>query len=90
MPIEIKKSVKPVKYNLAINELEKRLLDIESNKKNELIWLLEHETVFTGGTSHKESEILDKTINFVKTNRGGKITCHNPCLLYTSPSPRDS
>ncbi len=81
MPIEIKKSVKPVKYNLAINELEKRLLDIESNKKNELIWLLEHETVFTGGTSHKESEILDKTINFVKTNRGGKITCHNPGQL---------
>ena len=81
MPIEIKKSVKPVKYNLAINVLEKRLLDIETNKKNELIWLLEHETVFTGGTSHKESEILDKTINFVKTNRGGKITCHNPGQL---------
>ena len=46
-----------------------------------MIWILEHESIFTGGTSFKENEILDKKINFVKTNRGGKITYHGPGQL---------
>ena len=32
MNIEIKKSIKPVKYDVAIKLLEKRLLDINNNK----------------------------------------------------------
>ena len=78
MNIEIKKSVKPVKYNFAINKLEQRLEQIKQNKNNELIWVLEHEEVFTAGTSFKENEILDKSIDYIKTNRGGKITYHCP------------
>ena len=46
-----------------------------------LIWILEHEEVYTGGTSYKENEILDKSINLIKTNRGGKITHHGPGQL---------
>ncbi|MDC1245445.1 lipoyl(octanoyl) transferase LipB [Pelagibacteraceae bacterium] len=78
MNIEIKKSVKPVKYEDAIKFLEERLLDINNNKKNNLIWILEHEEIYTAGTSYKEKEILNKDINLVKTNRGGKITYHGP------------
>ena len=78
MNIEIKKSIKPVKYNFALNKMEKRLDEIHNKKNRELIWLLEHEEVYTGGTSYKENEILDKKINFIKTNRGGKITYHGP------------
>ena len=78
MNIEIKKSVKPVKYDFAINKLEQRLEQIKQNKKNELIWILEHNEVFTAGTSFKENEILDKSIDYIKTNRGGKITYHGP------------
>ena len=81
MNIEIKKSIKPVKYNLAIKLLEERLLDININKKGDLIWILEHEEIYTAGTSYKESEILNKDINLVKTNRGGKITYHGPGQL---------
>ncbi len=81
MNIEIKKSVKPVKYDLAINKLEQRLEQIKQNKKNELIWILEHNEVFTAGTSFKECEILDKSIDYIKTNRGGKITYHSPGQL---------
>ena len=81
MNIEIKKSIKPVKYINAIKKMEERLNDIFYGKKNELIWVLEHEKVFTGGTSYKESEILDKSINLIKTNRGGKITYHGPGQL---------
>ena len=81
MNIEIKKSIKPIKYNFALKMMEQRLDQIISEEKNELIWLLEHEEIFTGGTSYKESEILDKSINFLKTNRGGKITYHGPGQL---------
>tara|TARA_Y100000741_G_scaffold335098_1_gene292746 strand:- start:644 stop:1267 length:624 start_codon:yes stop_codon:yes gene_type:complete len=81
MNIEIKKSVKPVKYKFAIDKLEERLEQIRLNKKNELIWLLEHDEIFTAGTSFDESEIVDKSIRFVKTNRGGKITYHGPGQL---------
>ena len=78
MNIEIKKSVKPVKYDVAIKLLEERLLDISLNKKGDLIWILEHEEVYTAGSSYKEDEVLNKNIKLTKTNRGGKITYHGP------------
>ncbi len=81
MDIEIKKSIKPIKYIISKAKMEKRLDDIFNGKKNELIWILEHEEIYTGGTSYKENEILDKSINFIKTNRGGKITYHGPGQL---------
>tara|TARA_B100000787_G_scaffold159144_1_gene137049 strand:- start:40 stop:660 length:621 start_codon:yes stop_codon:yes gene_type:complete len=81
MNIEIKKSIKPVKYELAIKLLEERLLDINNNKKSDLIWLLEHEEVYTAGKSYKEEEILNKDIKLIKTNRGGKVTYHGPGQL---------
>jgi lipoyl(octanoyl) transferase len=54
------------------------LEQIKKNEGNELIWVLEHEEIYTGGTSFNNNEILDKSINFIKTNRGGKITYHGP------------
>ena len=81
MNIEIKKSIKPINYFYAINLLEKRLEDLHNNIDKELIWTLEHNEIFTAGTSYKESEILDNSINLIKTNRGGKITCHAPGQL---------
>tara|TARA_B100001559_G_scaffold302043_1_gene289464 strand:+ start:55 stop:678 length:624 start_codon:yes stop_codon:yes gene_type:complete len=81
MTFEIKKSEKPIKYKNAIDKLELRLEQIKLNKKKELIWILEHEEIFTAGTSFNEKEILDKSINYIKTNRGGKITYHGPGQL---------
>ena len=81
MNIEIKKSLKPVKYDEAMKLLEKRLLDISNNKKSDLIWILEHEEVYTAGSSYKEDEVLNKNIKLTKTNRGGKITYHGPGQL---------
>ena len=78
MKIEIKKSTKPVEYKEAIDFLEKRLVQINQKKETELIWILEHPSIYTAGTSYNENEILDKSINVIKTNRGGKITYHGP------------
>ena len=81
MDIEIKKSKKPINYQDAKDFMEKRLLNIDQNKSNELIWILEHEDLYTAGTSYTENEIIDKSINILKTNRGGKITYHGPGQL---------
>ena len=81
MNIEVKKSIKPVKYDDALKLLEERLADISISKKGDLIWILEHEEIYTAGTSYKEKEILNKDINLIKTNRGGKITYHGPGQL---------
>tara|TARA_B100001063_G_scaffold100125_1_gene93522 strand:+ start:387 stop:1007 length:621 start_codon:yes stop_codon:yes gene_type:complete len=81
MNIEIKKSKKPVKYNDAIKLMEERLLKINEQKNNELLWILEHDEIYTAGTSYNENEILDKSIKVIKTNRGGKITFHGPGQL---------
>ena len=81
MNIEIKKSVKPVNYIDAINIMEERLEQIFNNKEKELIWTLEHEEIYTAGTSYNEIDIIDKSIKIIETNRGGKITCHGPGQL---------
>ena len=81
MNIEIKKSIKPINYFDAINLLEKRLDNLHNYIDKELIWTLEHNEIFTAGTSFNESEILDNSIELIKTNRGGKITCHAPGQL---------
>ena len=81
MNIEIKKSIKPVNYFDAINILESRLKDLYENNEQQLIWTLEHNEIFTAGTSYKENEIIDKSIKILETNRGGKITYHGPGQL---------
>jgi len=81
MDIEIKKSKKPISYKNAISFLEKRLKKVIDKKSNELIWILEHDEVFTGGKTYSQKEILDKSIRVIQTNRGGKITYHGPGQL---------
>jgi len=81
MNIDIKKSTKLINYTEAIDFLEKRLIEVNQNKSNELIWVLEHPSTFTAGMSYNKNEILDKKINLIKTNRGGKITWHGPGQL---------
>ena len=81
MNIEIKKSLKPVNYVDAINFMEERLEQIFKKNEKDLIWTLEHEEIYTAGTSYSKTDIIDKSIKIIETNRGGKITCHGPGQL---------
>ena len=81
MNIEIKKSTKPIKYDDAIDELETRLKLVSEKRDKELIWILEHEPVYTAGTSFSKNDVLDKLIKIQVTNRGGKVTYHGPGQL---------
>mgnify|MGYP003389280707 FL=1 len=78
MSIDIKISSRLVGYKQAMKFLEKRVMAIKTGKARDLLWVLEHPTTYTSGIRSDKSEILDKKINVIKTNRGGKITLHNP------------
>lgn len=78
MYIEVKNSVKLVDYIDSMKILEKRVEDVSKGRKAELLWILEHSTVYTAGTSSKEKDLIDKNLKIIKTNRGGKHTLHSP------------
>jgi lipoyl(octanoyl) transferase len=78
MNIEVKKAAKPVNYIDSMKILEKRVEDVFLEKKDELLWIVEHDTVYTAGSSSKEEDLLDKNLQIIKTNRGGKHTLHSP------------
>ena len=78
MSIEIKITKKRVPYKKAMLYLNKRVEEVKNSKNRELLWILEHPTTYTAGVSFSKKEILDKKIKIVKSNRGGKITLHNP------------
>ena len=78
MSIEIKISKKRIPYKMAMLYLNKRVEEVKNGTNRELLWILEHPTTYTAGVSFNEKEIIDKKIKIVKSNRGGKITLHNP------------
>ena len=78
MSIEIRFSNKPIPYKKAMLFLNKRVEDVKNGDNKELIWVLEHPKTYTAGVSFKQNEIIDKKIKIIRTNRGGKITLHNP------------
>jgi len=78
MSVEIKLTKKPIPYEKAMFFLNKRVKEVKNGDNKELIWILEHPKTYTAGVSFKQNEIIDKTIKIIRTNRGGKITLHNP------------
>jgi len=78
MNIEVKISKSRISYKTAMKVLDKRVNELKAGKGKELVWVLEHPTTYTSGIRSNINEILDKKIKIINTNRGGKITLHNP------------
>ena len=77
--IEWKISNSLIKYDLAISEMENRVLNIKNNSIKELVWLLEHKSIYTAGSSAKDKDLLNKSdIEIRYTGRGGQWTWHGP------------
>ena len=77
--VEWKISNSLIKYDLAITEMENRVLNIKNNSINELVWLLEHKSIYTAGSSAKDQDLLNKSnIEIRYTGRGGQWTWHGP------------
>jgi len=78
MSIEVKISKRRISYKIAMKVLHKRVEEVKVNKSRELLWILEHPVTYTAGIRSNNKEIIDKKIKIINTNRGGKITLHNP------------
>ena len=78
MSIEVKISKRRISYKIAMKFLHKRVEELKANKSRELLWILEHPITYTAGIRSNNKEIIDKKIKVISTNRGGKITLHNP------------
>ena len=67
-----------VGYDFAISEMENRVLEIKQNSAKELVWLLEHEPIYTGGTSAKKEDLKNDKVVTRYSGRGGQWTWHGP------------
>ena len=76
--IEWRHSAERVPYAKAHDKQLSRNSAIASGEARELIWLLEHDPVYTAGTSADVSEMLDPRFDVVETGRGGRYTYHGP------------
>ena len=77
--MEIKISHAPVAYKKAIDFLEQRVEKVHANLEDELIWILEHDSVYTKGISASDKDLLlPNLFPVIATNRGGKFTYHGP------------
>ena len=70
----------PVPYPDALTEMEKRVAEIERlGTAPELLWLLEHPSLYTTGTSADEADIVNPGgLPVYATGRGGRATWHGP------------
>jgi lipoyl(octanoyl) transferase len=71
-------SSEPVAYPDAIAFMEQRAAGIASGMAKECVWLLEHPSVYTAGTSAHPSDLLDARFPVFQTGRGGQFTYHGP------------
>ncbi len=67
-----------VTYEEAISFMEKQVSYIAKGKRNEVVWFLEHPSVYTTGRAFQSKTKNINNIPIYNTGRGGKITWHGP------------
>ena len=85
--LRIKQLKGRINYVEALNKMNSKVLEVSEDIKNEEIWFLEHQSVFTAGSSTPKN-FNEKKINNIPVvfiNRGGKITFHGPGQLIIYP-----
>lgn len=68
----------PVEYEPAVSRMEARVAEIHAGTADELVWLVEHPSVYTAGTSAKPDDLLNPRFPVYQTGRGGQHTYHGP------------
>ncbi len=67
-----------VDYEPAVSEMERRVAGIRDGSMDEAVWLLEHPSLYTAGTSAKAEDLLNPRFPVFQTGRGGQYTYHGP------------
>ena len=57
---------------------EEKLLEVKNNTAKELIWFLEHPSIYTSGRGNPVNQNYINKIPIYNSGRGGKITWHGP------------
>ena len=76
--IEWRVETMPIAYDAALATMEARAAAVAQGTAPEMVWLLEHPPVYTGGTSADPTELLDPRFPVFETGRGGRYTYHGP------------
>lgn len=90
--IEFFNSSELIDYKKSIELMEKRVEGINEGKASELLWFLEHPSIYTAGTSSNDKDLLNENLFPVfRTNRGGQFTYHGPGqrIAYVMLNVRD-
>lgn len=77
-PVEWRISDALVPYADAVAFMDARVARISAGASPELIWLLEHPPLYTGGTSAQATDLVDARFPVHKSGRGGQFTYHGP------------
>lgn len=78
-PVEWRISEGLTAYPEAVDQMEQHVADISGYGAAEKIWLVEHPSLYTGGTSAKDDDLLDADrFPVFRTGRGGEFTYHGP------------
>ena len=77
-PVEWLISDRAIPYPEAVAMMEARVADIAAERAGELVWLLEHPSLYTSGTSGKAADLLDPSFPIFQSGRGGQLTYHGP------------
>jgi len=78
-PVEWAVSETRVPYSDAVAAMEARAAAIAKGEAGELIWLLEHDALYTAGTSAKAEDLIaPDRLPVFETGRGGEYTYHGP------------
>ena len=77
--VEFKISENLVDYDSAIEFMNAHINKMKKKQANEILWFLEHNSIFTAGTSAKEIDQNIKNKNLIRyVGRGGQWTWHGP------------
>jgi lipoyl(octanoyl) transferase len=67
-----------IPYPQAMETMEARVANIAEGRAPELVWLLEHPSLYTSGTSGKTADLLEPRFPVFDSGRGGQLTYHGP------------
>jgi lipoyl(octanoyl) transferase len=67
-----------IPYPEAVATMEARVADIAAGRAAEFVWLLEHPSLYTSGTSGNAADLLDPRFPVFPSGRGGQLTYHGP------------
>jgi len=77
-PVEWRISDGLTPYHRAVAEMEARVAAILAGEAPELVWLVEHPPIYTGGTSARAADLISPRFPVFETGRGGEYTYHGP------------